>query len=111
MGIAMRKKENVAELYGRDAKLSAAPMGDKLNVGYKTDVKGLTEALVREIAEVKGEPDWMLKKRLESFSIFKSKPMPAWGPDLSKLDLDALTAFVRPKGKDAKPAEMTEEDE
>jgi len=50
----------------------------------------------------------MLKKRCESFAIFKSKPMPAWGPDLSKLDLDALTAFVRPKGKDAKPTSWKE---
>ena len=101
MGIAMRKRGNVSELYGRDAKLSAAPSEEMLNVGYKTDKKGLTEALVREISEVKGEPDWMLKKRLDSFAIFKSKPMPAWGPDLSRLDLDALTAFVRPKGKRA----------
>jgi len=95
----MKKKENVAEIYGRDALLSAEPGAGKLNVGYKTEEKGLTEALVREISEVKGEPEWMLKKRLESFAIFKSKPMPTWGPDLSKLDLDALTAFVRPKGK------------
>ena len=103
MGIAMKKAGNVAEKYGRDAKLSALPSERKLNVGYKTKEKGLTEALVREISDVKGEPEWMLKKRLDSFAIFKQKPMPNWGPDLSKLDLDALTAFVRPKGKDAEP--------
>ena len=73
MGIAMKKMSNVAEKYGRDALLSAEPGEGKLNVGYKTKEKGLTEALVREISEVKGEPDWMLKKRLESFAIFKQK--------------------------------------
>ena len=103
MGIAMKKAGNVAEKYGRDAKLSALPSERKLNVGYKTKEKGLTEALVREISDVKGEPEWMLKKRLDSFAIFKQKPMPSFGPDLSRLDLDALTAFVRPKGKDAAP--------
>ena len=66
----MNRTGSVAEKYGRDALLSAVPRGDKLNVGYKTKEKGLTEALVREISEVKGEPEWMLKKRLESFAIF-----------------------------------------
>ena len=101
MGIAMKKTNSAAEKYGRDALLSAAPREEKLNVGYKTDKKGLSEALVREISEVKGEPEWMLKKRLDAFAIFQAKPMPGWGPDLSRLDLDALTAFVRPKGKEA----------
>ncbi len=102
----MEKK--ISELYGRDAKLSAVPEESKLNVGYKTKEKGLTEKLVREISGVKGEPEWMLKKRLESFAIFKSKPMPTWGADLSKLDLDALTAFVRPKGKENEPTKWEE---
>jgi len=101
-------ERKISEIYGRDAKLSAVPREDKLNVGYKTDEKGLTEALVREISEVKGEPDWMLTKRLESFAIFKQKPMPMWGPDLSRLDLDALTAYVRPKGKEAEPTSWEE---
>jgi len=101
----MKSAKSVAEKYGRDALLSAVPSEGKLNVGYKTKEKGLTEALVREISEVKGEPEWMLKKRLDSFAIFKSKPMPTWGPDLSKLDLDALTAFVRPKGKEKEPTD------
>jgi Fe-S cluster assembly protein SufB len=110
MGAAVKGdlERRIGEIYGRDAKLSAEPKGKKLNVGYKTGKKGLSEALVREISEVKGEPEWMLKKRLESFAIFQAKPMPTWGPDLSRLDLDALTAFVRPKGKEAEPASWDE---
>jgi Fe-S cluster assembly protein SufB len=104
----MSRACGVAEKYGRDAKLSAEPRGKRLNVGYKARHKGLTEALVREISEVKGEPDWMLNKRLDSLKIFKGKPMPSWGPDLSRLDLDSLAKFVRPKGKEAKPTSWGE---
>lgn len=92
--------EDISKIYGRDAKVTS-PSRKKIEstTDYITKHAGLTEALVREISEVKGEPEWMLKKRLDSFAIFQSKPIPTWGPDLSKLDLDALTAFVRPKGK------------
>jgi Fe-S cluster assembly protein SufB len=102
-------EQKISELYGRDARLTS-PSRKKIDatVGYKTSEHGLTEALVREISEVKGEPEWMLQKRLSSFAIFKSKPMPTWGPDLSELDLDALTAFVRPKGKETSPTKWEE---
>jgi len=60
--------------------------------------EGLTEHVVREISSSKGEPDWMLEKRLHSLRIFKSKKMPTWGPDLSALNLDNLTYYVKPEG-------------
>jgi Fe-S cluster assembly protein SufB len=47
-------------------------------------------------AKQKNEPDWMLQKRLHALELFKNKPLPPWGPDLTKLDLDAITYFVRP---------------
>jgi len=50
-------ERKISELYGRDAKVSAEPRGKALNVGYKIGKKGLTEELVREISEVKGEPE------------------------------------------------------
>ena len=91
-------------LYGRDAALRKAAVGnEKKTVGYKAKHAGLTLELVREISDVKGEPDWMRKHRLESFRIFEAKPLPAWGPDLSRLDFSAITGFVRPKGGEAKP--------
>ncbi len=64
---------------------------------YKVE-EGLTENVVREISAAKNEPDWMLEKRLLSFRIFKSKPMPSWGADLSELNLDNLTYYVKPEG-------------
>jgi len=93
-------KKDVSKDYGRDAELRQAPTGDSvLNVGYKTAAHGLTLELVKEISEVKGEPEWMRSHRLKSFSIFEKKPLPTWGPDLSKLDFSAIVGFVRPKGK------------
>ncbi len=68
------------------------------NFSFKVDEKGLSEHVIREISKSKGEPDWMLQKRLASYKIYKSKPMPNFGPDLSKLNLDDLTNYVRPEG-------------
>src|SRR3989344_5497773 len=61
--------------------------------------EGLTEELVREISKQKNEPEWMLQKRLNAFRIFQEKPMPDWGPDLSKLDLTQIRYFLRPDAK------------
>ena len=40
--------------------------------------KGLPEAVVREMSEMKGEPDWMRKFRLRALKRFEAKPMKAW---------------------------------
>lgn len=56
---------------------------------------GLDEALVRRISAEKEEPAWMLVKRLESLKIFQEKALPAWGPDLSRLNLDKITYYAK----------------
>ncbi len=62
---------------------------------------GLTEQVVREISKQKNEPDWMLQKRLQGLALYLEKPLPSWGPDLSKLDLDKIVYFVRPDTQSA----------
>ena len=57
--------------------------------------RGLDEQVVREISAIKGEPEWMLTKRLKAYSTFERKPMPTWGVDLSQLDMDAVKYYVR----------------
>ncbi len=57
---------------------------------------GLSEALIRRISADKGEPEWMLEKRLEGLRTFAEIAMPGWGPDLSKLDFDAITYYAIP---------------
>ena len=57
--------------------------------------KGVDEVLVRRISADKKEPQWMLELRLQSLKIFKEKPMPLWGADLTKLDLDNIIYYAR----------------
>jgi len=61
--------------------------------------RGLTEAIVREISAQKGEPEWMLEKRLEGFRHFNERPMPLWGGDLSGIDFQNITYYVRPSDR------------
>ena len=58
--------------------------------------RALSEDLVYELSKSKGEPEWMLQKRLQSLRVFNSKAVPTWGPDLSGLNLDDLSYYVRP---------------
>ena len=62
---------------------------------------GLNEMLVRYISKEKNEPVWMLKKRLKGLELFTRTEIPKWGPDLSDLNLDEITYFVKPGAKEA----------
>ncbi|MCJ7734376.1 MAG: Fe-S cluster assembly protein SufB [Anaerolineales bacterium] len=64
--------------------------------------KGLDEDIVREISEMKGEPEWMLKFRLKALTHFRERPLPTWGPDLSTLDMEDLFYYVKPIEKEEK---------
>lgn len=66
----------------------------------KISSKGLTEEVVRQISAEKNEPEWMLKKRLEAMRIFYELDNPSWGPDLSAVDVDELTLYVKPKARE-----------
>ena len=57
---------------------------------------GLSVDVVKEISKMKGEPPWMLKKRLEGLEIFMQKPTPTWGGDLSKLNYDKISYYIKP---------------
>jgi Fe-S cluster assembly protein SufB len=56
--------------------------------------RGVDEELIRKISSDKNEPEWMLEHRLKSLQIFREKPMPMWGADLSKLDLDDIIYYA-----------------
>src|SRR5204863_2025028 len=58
--------------------------------------KGISREVVEEMSKIKGEPDWMLQKRLKSLEIFQRKPIPTWGVDLSGLDFDELVLYSPP---------------
>src|SRR3954465_9524377 len=58
--------------------------------------KGISREVVQEMSKIKGEPDWMLQKRLKSLEIFERKPIPTWGVDLSGLNFDDLVLYSPP---------------
>ena len=75
--------------------------------GFSTDAKyeefgkGLNEEMIRKISLLKREPAWLLEKRLAAYGIFREKPLPKWGPDLSGLDLDDMYYYkVQKAGKE-----------
>src|SRR5690606_8965324 len=57
--------------------------------------KGLDAEVVNQISEMKGEPDWMRQIRLEALEVFRKKPTPTWGGDLSGLDFDDIYYYMR----------------
>jgi len=74
--------------------------------GFKTETKsvmdtgkGLTEEIVRQISAMKNEPEWMLEFRLKSLQTFFEKENPSWGPDLSEINFDDITYFIRSTDK------------
>ena len=64
--------------------------------------RGLTKEIVTEISKMKQEPQWMLDFRLKSLDLFYKMPMPQWGGDLSELNFDEITYYVKPSEKSEK---------
>ncbi len=64
--------------------------------------KGLSREIVEQISAMKGEPQWMLEFRLRALEHFEKRPMPTWGGDLSKLDLDDIYYYVKPTDKEGR---------
>ncbi|NLI18235.1 MAG: Fe-S cluster assembly protein SufB [Actinomycetales bacterium] len=63
--------------------------------------RGLNEDVVRDISALKGEPEWMLRRRLRGLKLFEKKPLPQWGADLTGIDFDTIKYFVRSTEKQA----------
>ncbi len=61
----------------------------------KSTGKGLSKEVVIQISKAKNEPKWMLDYRLDSYEKFKKIENPKWGPDLSKIDFNDFTYFIR----------------
>ncbi|MGY8669849.1 MAG: Fe-S cluster assembly protein SufB [Candidatus Poseidoniales archaeon] len=59
--------------------------------------KGLTEQVVRDISELKNEPEWMTDIRVKAYRHFAERVMPDWGncEMLDAIDFDAITYFLR----------------
>jgi len=71
---------------------------------------GISESVVRMISAKKNEPDWMLQKRLKGLELWNMLPMPAWGPSLDKLDIEAITFYAESDAKSTTKWEDLPED-
>lgn len=86
-----------------DKKAKAAALDKEYRYGFheqerhvfRTD-RGLTERVVEEISEHKNEPRWMRDFRLRALEHFRRKPDVRWGPDLSGVDFDGMTYYLKP---------------
>lgn len=57
---------------------------------------GLNKKVVEEISHLKGEPKWMLERRLQALKLFEAGKMPNWGADLSTIDFNKIRYYLRP---------------
>lgn len=64
--------------------------------------KGLNQKIVEEISMMKNEPGWMTDFRLRSLELFEKQKMPNWGGDLSNLNFDDITYYVKPSERQGK---------
>ena len=61
--------------------------------------KGLNKDVIRAISNAKNEPNWMLEYRLKAYEKFMELPLPTFGPDLSDIDFNDFTYYIKPTEK------------
>ena len=71
------------------------------DVAGASALRGLSDAVVRDISTKKSEPEWMLNIRLKALRTFDKKPMPKWGANLDGIHFDNIKYFVRSSEKQA----------
>ncbi len=86
------KKKNIEEI-----NRNIYDFKNKDDYSYKIK-KGLTKEIVLDISKRKNDPEWMKEIRLKGLEEYNKLELPTWGPDLSELDLDDISLYVRPKG-------------
>jgi len=89
-------------------------LSDKKDMNFDTDYKygfitdsksiretkrGLTEDTVKEISQIKQEPEWMLNIRLDALKAFYEIENPSWGPDLSNIDFSDIIYYIKPSDR------------
>ena len=86
----------------------SAEVGEINKYNFRTETtgvfkaqKGLSKDVVNQISDIKNEPDWMRKFRLEALDIFESKPMPKWGGDID-LDFQDIYYYLKPTDQQEK---------
>ncbi|WP_288293201.1 Fe-S cluster assembly protein SufB [uncultured Porphyromonas sp.] len=84
--------------------------------GWTTDVeteyipKGLSEETIRLISEKKGEPEWMLERRLDAYRHWLTMEQPDWAHlDIPEIDFQEVIYFAQPRARKSHDEEMDPE--
>lgn len=97
----------MAELheYDEEARLLDEITGGEYKYGFTTDVethaieKGLSEETIRTIWRIKGEPDWMLERRLAAYRHWLTLKMPDWAYlRIPPIDYNGIVYYAAPGG-------------
>ena len=90
--------------------------GDKYKYGFVTEIesetapKGLNPDIIRLISAKKGEPEWLLERRLKAFEFWQTMTEPTWAKlCYDKIDYQDLYYYSAPKQK-AAPKSLDEVD-
>ncbi len=90
--------------------------GDKYKYGFVTDIiaetapKGLNEDIIRLISNKKGEPEWLLNRRLQAFEFWKTMKEPTWAKlTYDKINYQDLHYYSAPEQK-VSPQSLNEVD-
>ena len=92
-------------------------VGGDYEHGFVTPIKsdtlppGLGEDVIREISARKGEPDWMLERRLEAYRHWKTMNEPDWAHlHHPPIDFHGISYYSAPKRSDEGPTSLDEVD-
>ena len=92
-------------------------VGGSYKYGFETDIeieyapKGLSEDIVRLISSKNGEPEWMLKWRLDAYDRWLQMEEPEWAMvNYPKIDFQDQYYYARPKSMIEKPKSLDEVD-
>ena len=85
--------------------------------GFSTDIetevfpKGLNEQIIRQISQIKGEPEWMLEIRLKAYRHWLKLQEPTWAEvSYEKPQFQELRYYAAPKKKPNSPKKLEELD-
>ncbi len=80
--------------------------GEKYKYGFVTNIesetvpKGLNENIIRLISAKKGEPEWLLEKRLAAYQFWLNMKEPTWAKlNYEKINYQDLFYYAAPKQK------------
>jgi Fe-S cluster assembly protein SufB len=97
----------------RDNAEVEAALNRRYEAGFVTDIEsdtlppGLSEAIVRQLSAIKGEPEWMTNWRLDAYRHWLTMPSPDWAKlAIAPIDYQAVSYYSAPKAGPKSLAEV-----